>query len=57
MIDRSRGLPLRRQAEVLQVSRSSLYYDPRPVPTADLAAMRRIRAAPRPPIRGQPDDA
>ena len=42
MIDRSHGLPLLRQAEVLQLSRSSLYYDPRPVPAADLAAMRRI---------------
>ncbi len=40
MIDRSHGLPLRRQAEVLQLSRST-YYDPRPVPAADLAAMRR----------------
>ncbi len=42
MIDRSHGLPLRRQAAVLQLSRSSLYYEPRPVPAADLAAMRRI---------------
>jgi putative transposase len=42
MIDRSHGLPLLRQAEVLQLSRSNLYYDPRPVPAADLAAMRRI---------------
>jgi hypothetical protein len=42
MIDRSHGLPLRRQAEVLQLSRSILYYEPRPVPAADLAAMRRI---------------
>jgi putative transposase len=42
MIDRSHELPLRRQAEVLQVSRSSLYYEPRPVPLEDLAIMRRI---------------
>ena len=42
MIDRSHGLPLRRQAEVLRLSRSSLYYEPRPVPAADLAIMRRI---------------
>ena len=42
MIDRSHGLPLLRQAEVLQLSRSTLYYDPRPVPATDLAAMRRI---------------
>ena len=42
MIDRSHSLPLLRQAEVLQLSRSSLYYDPRPVPAVDLAVMRRI---------------
>ena len=42
MIDRSHDLPLTRQAAVLQLSRSSLYYRPRPVPPADLAIMRRI---------------
>jgi putative transposase len=42
MIDRSHDLPLRRQAQLLQLSRSSLYYEPRPVPPADLAIMRRI---------------
>ena len=42
MIDRSHGLPLRRQAAVLRLSRSTLYYEPRPVPAADLAVMRRI---------------
>ncbi len=42
MIDRSHGLPLRRQAEVLQLSRSILYHEPRPMPAADLAVMRRI---------------
>ena len=42
MIDRSHGLPLRRQAEVLQLSRSTLYYEPHPVPAAELAVMRRI---------------
>ena len=42
MIDRDHGLPLRRQAEMLQLSRSTLYYEPRPVPAADLAIMRRI---------------
>ncbi len=42
MIDRSHGLPLRLQAEVLQLSRSTFYYEPCPVPAADLAAMRRI---------------
>jgi putative transposase len=33
---------LLRQAEMLQVSRSSMYYEPRPVPAAELAIMRRI---------------
>ncbi len=42
MIDRDHGLPLRRQAEALQLSRSILYYEPRPVPAAELAIMRRI---------------
>ncbi len=42
MIDRSHALPLSRQAEVLKLSRSSLYYRPRAVPPADLAIMRRI---------------
>ncbi len=42
MIDRDHELPLRRQAEVLQLSRSTLYYEPRPVSAADLAIMRRI---------------
>lgn len=42
MIDRSHDLPLTRQAKVLQLSRSSLYYQSRPVPPADLAIMRRL---------------
>lgn len=42
MIDRSHDLPLTRQAEVLGLSRSSLYYQPRPVSPVDLAIMRRI---------------
>jgi putative transposase len=42
MIDRSHELPLRRQAQVLKLSRSSLYYRPQPVSAADLAIMRRI---------------
>ena len=42
MIDRSHKLPLRRQAQVLKLSRSSLYYRPQPVSAADLAIMRRI---------------
>ena len=42
MIDRGHDLPLARQAELLGLSRSSLYYEPRPVPAAELAIMRRI---------------
>ena len=42
MIDREHALPLTRQAEVLKLSRSGLYYRPRPVAAADLAVMRRI---------------
>jgi putative transposase len=42
MIDRSHNLPLMRQAELLRLSRSTLYYEPRPVPAAELAIMRRI---------------
>jgi len=42
MIDREHKLPLTRQATVLKLSRSSLYYHPRPVAPADLAVMRRI---------------
>ncbi len=44
MIDRGHGLPLARQAALPTLSRSSLYYGPRPVPGADLAIMRRIDA-------------
>jgi hypothetical protein len=42
MIDREHDLPLTRQAEVLRISRGSVYYLPRPVPDADLAIMRRL---------------
>jgi putative transposase len=42
MIDREHDLPITRQAEVLNVSRSSVYYLRRPVPEADLAIMRRL---------------
>ena len=44
MIDRSHDLPLARQAELLRLSRSSLYYEAQPVPEAELAIMRRIDA-------------
>ena len=42
MIDRNHDLPLTRQAELLDISRGSVYYLPRPVSQADLALMRRI---------------
>ncbi len=42
MIDREHDLPITRQAEVLSISRGSVYYLPRPVSEADLAIMRRI---------------
>ena len=44
MTDRGHGLPLVRQAALLKLSRSSLYYEPRPVPAGELAIMRRIDA-------------
>jgi putative transposase len=42
MIDREHDLSIVRQAEALNVSRSSVYYLPRPVREADLAIMRRL---------------
>ena len=42
MIDRDHDLPVAGQAKVLNISRGSVYYKPRPVPAADLAIMRRI---------------
>lgn len=42
MIDRNHDLPVARQAKVLNISRGSVYYKPRPVPAGDLAIMRRI---------------
>jgi putative transposase len=44
MIDRSHALPVTRQAELLKLSRSSVYYEPREVSPADLAVMRRMDA-------------
>ena len=44
MIDRTHDLPLARQAALLRLSRSSLYYEPQAVPEAELAIMRRIDA-------------
>ena len=42
MIDTRHKLPLKRQAELLDLSRSNVYYLPRPVSDADLVLMRRI---------------
>ena len=42
MTDRGHDLPVKRQAEVLGISRSSLYYLLQPVSAEDLAIMRRI---------------
>jgi putative transposase len=42
MIDREHDLPITQQAEVLRISRGSVYYLPRPVPDADVAIMRRL---------------
>ena len=42
MIDRNHDLTVTRQAELLGMSRGSVYYLPRPVSDADLALMRRI---------------
>ena len=43
MIDRSHDLPITRQAQVLSISRASVYYRPRAVSDADLAIMRGLR--------------
>lgn len=42
MIDRGHNLALTVQADLLGISRSSLYHKPQPVSAADLAVMRRI---------------
>jgi putative transposase len=42
MIDRGERLPVKRQAELLELSRGSVYYLPKPVAEEDLALMRRI---------------
>ena len=42
MIVPDHDLPIKRQAELLEISRSNVYYLPRPVPEADLMLMRRI---------------
>jgi putative transposase len=42
MIDRGDTVPVKRQAQLLDLSRSSVYYTPRPVSDRDLALMRRL---------------
>jgi putative transposase len=42
MIDREHDLSIVRQAELVRISRGSVYYRPRGVPEADLAIMRRL---------------
>ena len=42
MINRAHKLPISRQAELLGISRASLYYLPRPVSENDLTIMRRL---------------
>lgn len=42
MIDATHELPICRQAELMDISRSNVYYLPKPVSATDLAVMRRI---------------
>src|SRR6266545_1520877 len=42
MIDPTHSLPIVRQAQLLELSRSSVYYQPQSTSDADLALMRRI---------------
>jgi putative transposase len=42
MIDKSHELPVTRQCELLDISRSTVYYEPVPVPEEDLAVMREL---------------
>jgi putative transposase len=42
MIDATHPLPIVRQAQLLELSRASVYYLPQPTPDADLALMRRL---------------
>ena len=42
MIDRSHDLPVVRQCQILQLARSTAYYQPQPESQEDLALMRRI---------------
>lgn len=42
MIERDHELPIKRQAQLLGISRGTAYYRPEPVSEADLVLMRRI---------------
>ena len=42
MIDRGHEVSIKRQAELVGISRGTVYYQPRPVSAADLVLMRRI---------------
>lgn len=42
MIDRAHGLPLKRQAALVGISRGTAYYRPEPISQEDLALMRRL---------------
>jgi putative transposase len=42
MIDRAHPMPITKQCRILELSRSSVYYQPLPLPERDLALMRRI---------------
>ena len=42
MIDRNHELPIARQCQILELARSTVYYQPQPISTEDLALMRRI---------------
>jgi len=42
MIDRGHDLSIIKQAEILKVSRGSVYYLPRPASSADLEIMQRL---------------
>jgi hypothetical protein len=62
MIDRSHAPPIARQAKALNISRGSVYYLPRPAPTACARGRSRHHAphgriASRFSVRGEPDAA
>ena len=42
MIDRSHKLPVAKQCRILKLTRSSIYYRPRPIMTSDLELMHRM---------------